>query len=360
MKRIVVVVSACVAAQLAVAAPAGADPLTAGWHATLTDPTPATGLSAVSCVSSRYCLALGSQGEVWDGASWVARPGLIDGFDVSCTSVSDCMIAGAESAPTGGDPRDGYITPMLAHWDGSTFTRLPLPTDPLAAGWASTVSCTASNACMAAAGPVVLRWDGADWVQTPTPTTAAGAVWVYDVACTKSTQCIAVGADPAGTAATMLWDGSTWTEAPAPPFAPLQVDCDGADWCMAVGSSAYYPTPVDGGGFGDINSAAVWNGSAWTSVTLADAPWEGSFYANVLSCGGRASCAVVSGDVREHWDGRAWSVTPGPAIQGAGPVALHAVDCPDATTCFGVGMQQPTVQVPGYSVLPYAERWSAS
>lgn len=353
MRRLAAVTTVVIATCTGVASPAGAGPLTSGWQVSVTEPVPETGLASVSCVSDRYCLApaTGSQGELWNGTAWTATPAAPTAVDVSCTAVRDCMVAGGSSVNPG-DPRDGWNTPMLAHWDGSTYTALPLPIDPSVQGYASTVSCPASNSCMAAAGSIVLRWDGATWTRVTTPATPAGDVWVHDVTCTSGRHCIAVGADPAGNAATMLWDGTTWSAVQAPPFVPLQVACDGTNWCMAVGSTAYYPYSVGGGDFGAMDSAAVWDGATWTPVDFPDATW--SYNPDVLSCGSRGSCAFVTGDQRENWDGRAWTVAAAPSVRGE--VLLYGVDCPDATTCFAVGR----VTLPDYSVWPYAERWNAS
>ena len=346
MRRIAVV-SMVILATVFGLNPAGAAPLSAGWHVTVTDPTTAP-LYAVSCVSERYCLGLGqnSRGEVWDGAVWTPTPGAPVAFDVSCTAERDCMVAGAAFA---GGGRDGWETPMIAHWDGNSYTTLPVPIDPSTMGWASSVSCPASDSCMAAAGSVVLSWDGTTWTQTPVPATPAGAIWVYDLACAEQHHCVAVGVDPAGNPAVAVSDGSVWAAAPAPAFAPLQVACVDAHWCMAIGSSTYH---VQGPGFGDTDSAATWDGSAWTPVAIPNAGWQNYF--NVLSCGTRDSCAIVVGNLREHWDGRAWTITPGPGV--AVDHGLYAVDCPDATTCLAVGYEQ----LPAITISSYAERWRAS
>jgi len=345
MRRFAVVALVSVATLFGLVVPAGAGQPSPGWHVTLADPTQQP-LFSVSCASDRYCLGLGinSSGEVWNGTLWTATQTAPLSYDVSCPAARDCMVAGVRLASPG-DPRDAYETPLVAHWDGRTYTTMAIPIDPLAPGRASSVSCPASNACMVAAGPILLRWDGLAWTQTAVPQTSAGAPWLYDVTCTQADQCVAVGVDPAGNPAAVAWNGTTWTSSPAPSFAPLQVACESSDWCMAVGSTTFY-----GGNFGNLDSAAVWNGSTWTPVAVADHGVTGS--TNVLSCAGPDSCAFVTESLREHWDGNTWTLSPAPRH---GPGSLTAVDCPNATTCLGVGYQP----FPGGTIRAYAERWTA-
>jgi len=132
-------------------------------------------LSAVSCVSTAFCEAVGSRpdssgatiialAEVWNGTTWqlqkTANPAQANnGFrmsltGVSCVSPSFCEAVGQSSSTSGGGAEE---------WNGTAWTLQAVPGGPLAG-----VSCTSVSFCMAAGvdGHVEV-WNGTSWSAQP-------------------------------------------------------------------------------------------------------------------------------------------------------------------------------------------------
>ena len=93
----------------------------------------------VDCVTQNYCWAVGSWThtdgrtlvEHWDGTAWkiVPSPNADWATDshltaVSCVSSTDCMAVGDASTLSSYD-LDAPIDPLFLHWDGSTWTVAP-------------------------------------------------------------------------------------------------------------------------------------------------------------------------------------------------------------------------------------------
>lgn len=143
-------------------------PLTESWNGTHWTAVPAPNkdssgsLNAVSCVSARFCAAVGTylSGEyvdnktlleVWNGSRWTAEPATTVNSEmngVSCTSPQACWAAGFywKGALSGPPVRN-----LAEFWNGRKWSRVPVPdaggargNDALAA-----VSCPSARACAA-------------------------------------------------------------------------------------------------------------------------------------------------------------------------------------------------------------------
>lgn len=156
-------------------------------------------MSAVSCVSSSWCMGTGSpatsQGAwVWNGANWSAA-GSTGGFAVDCTSSSNCWSVG-EAGPTN-------VVAAIFHWDGSTWTQQSLPS--LGTGVQSQllgVSCLTSDLCFATGGQgtfdgspgsdtgLILRWDGTAW---SVDTSLSLPDELGEISCVWQVECVSVG-----------------------------------------------------------------------------------------------------------------------------------------------------------------------
>ena len=189
-------------------------------------------LTGVSCTSSSFCMAVGSVpfpslpatlAEEWNGGSWSVVPSPSTGTNsgltgVSCTGPSQCTAVGE----SGGQP-------LVETWDGTTWT---VATTPSASGAALlTVSCPASNACMAVGtvtvGPQLEnvafaeQWNGVAWTIVPTGSLPGSTENVLDsVSCPSAVDCMAVGVDYlAMTKAQTLaeqWNGTSWSQVTSP------------------------------------------------------------------------------------------------------------------------------------------------
>jgi hypothetical protein len=167
-------------------------------------------LSAVTCLSTTACIAMGSTdtngvnaplAEAWTGTTWQVAPvpmptvtatwaGFTDGY---CSN-QGCVAVGNYYQSNSNDPH-----PFADHWVPGGWTARPLPLPVGAAsGTASAITCRSITLCTAlvsiATGSVILAWNGSTWSIDATPTsTGATGQWLSGVSCLSSTSCVAVG-----------------------------------------------------------------------------------------------------------------------------------------------------------------------
>jgi hypothetical protein len=221
----------------------------------------------VSCVSSSFCVAVGtitiagfSPGtldEFWDGSSWdtthpaVGLNGEQAQFNaVSCVSQSFCMVAG-QQGPTP-DP-----SPLVEQWNAGGWSLVSPATGPGTLGnWFSSVSCAGTSFCELVgrsqnpgSGPpsatFIETWNGQQLTVTPSPNAPSSTQdSLSGVACFSQTACSAVGQSGAGTSLSTLalsWNGSSWSMVSSPngpgsnPAALNAVSCLTNWTCVAVG-----------------------------------------------------------------------------------------------------------------------------
>jgi hypothetical protein len=215
-------------------------------------------LSAVSCPSSRVCMAVGSTdsgaralAERWKANKWVVQRlprlaafGLLKG--ISCSSPKACTAVGFT---------EGGARTLAERWNGSRWViqRTPKPT----AGFASQLvplnaaSCSA-KACTAVGNYDTGRstqktlaegWNGTRWKIQPTPNTASSETALNGVSC-RSGRCIAVGYHWITSRRVLAegWNGSRWlVQSIARPGEAIAselngVSCVSPTFCIAVGS----------------------------------------------------------------------------------------------------------------------------
>jgi hypothetical protein len=185
--------------------------------------------SGVSCASSVACTAVGSSSlamgetptqltpssfaERWNGRRWAIQdmPFVSHGSGltgVSCPSSRVCTAVG-DGSNAGGPPQ------LLAErWNGVRWT---IQRTPPAAGAVGIiiggVSCTSSDACTAVGrqlAPGALfadRWNGASWtIQSPPNPAGMSDNILMGVSCTSSSACMAVGSG----AYAEQWNGVSW------------------------------------------------------------------------------------------------------------------------------------------------------
>jgi hypothetical protein len=121
------------------------------------------------------------------------------------------------------------------------------------------------------------------------------------------------------------------------------VSCASPTMCMAVKDS----------------SVQRWNGSEWTSQTLAVPTGGKSVTAEAVSCSSVSACVVVGSYVNassepktlaETWNGSEWKVQTSPTPASFG--SLRSVSCPAASECTAVGATGATQS--------FAMRWNGS
>jgi hypothetical protein len=368
----------------------------------------ASQLVSDSCVSATFCMAVGAVGTDsgesplaarWDGTTWSSLPvplpaltppltvksvnqgdALLDA--VSCTSTDFCMAVGSD---------DGTDQTLTEVWDGTAWSAVSSPTpspttvspvlpvaptpagaivphgspdktDPLSA-----VSCTGPTFCVAVgetegqAGDQALveQWNGAGWSIVLSPTPAPPAPQVFEgVSCTSPAFCMAVGLTesvPSGDIAPLFeqWNGTSWSS----PLNPsgnaddsqlLGVSCWGNSFCMADGYAK--------GSSGAQDVIDQWDGTSWSADPVATpAAAEGGGLAG-LSCIGPSLCVATGVSLTQTgnggpegspqialWDGHTWGQASAPDPDpSTNESLLYSVSCVARQACMSVGFSADT------------------
>ena len=273
-------------------------------------PSPGTDLTAVSCASSSFCMALG---------------------------------AGGSSAET---------------WNGSAWSTVSAPDADSVAQSAGTLSCTSSTFCVSVGSDddsqtLAEEWNGTSWsvMATPNPDNPGDdqSATLKGVSCTSSTFCVAVGDGGSAqgnysyTYATLVesWNGSAWSIVSSEDPSSFEsgvaydnddpikdelngVSCTNSDYCVAVGDyntiedpggqDEYFPTYTlvesgGAGGFSVTSSPSPAGGSPYSSDTLSNLGCYGSTNCVATGYCGCDSFSTIP-PLDESWNGSAWSVIP--------------------------------------------------
>ncbi len=355
-------------------------------------------LSAVSCPSASYCVAVGGYTDTskdnegvlltWSGKAWTAAqaplpanalpdetsdPGnYVSG--VSCVSASYCVAVG--SYVTTDDTLEG----LLLTWSGGAWTATEAPLPPNAISQPSVslpaISCSSTTSCVAVGDyedtsgdfdGLLLTWSGGAWTATEAPLPANGRAdsSVIGVSCPSASSCVAVGNYHETTygeleGLLLSWSGGAWTatEAPLPPNAADDsspdytsqsatvsgVSCPSISYCTADGTYVDKSEGSDG-------VLLTWSGGAW-SASQAPLPangggYTGSPYYFGMSCPSTSYC-VATGTYDSNasaaegalltWSGGAWTAAEAPLPANATSTpGLSGVSCATASYCVAVG-----------------------
>jgi hypothetical protein len=193
------------------------------------------GLVSVSCVTARYCVAIGDANdhrrgsavgftEIWNGHGWTQAYASVPGGtgSLSCAAASYCLAVGTQFAA----PATGFGQLL----DGTHWAEQAMPWPRGTPTYLYGVSC-AGKACLAVGGagvpeaakgiviqPAALTWNGATWTQSPAQATASGTTGIlFGVTCVTAADCVAVG-NAGGHNGTRnlseFWNGTAWTVNP--------------------------------------------------------------------------------------------------------------------------------------------------
>jgi hypothetical protein len=335
-------------------------------------------LTGVSCTSGRSCIAVGGYTDAagarrtlaarWDGRRWSIQPtpqltaatGVLDA--ISCTSSTFCIAVGSDS--TGA---------LVERWTGRRWARQIVP--PEASGEVSRVSCGSPTRCLAVGTDTALSWNGRRWsAETPPKPSGAYAVTLQGVSCSTSAGCTVVGSyqtgpmtAPGGGATfgsggrtlTLAehWDGAHWSiqSTPNPTGAVRStlwgVACPSAHACTGVG------TDSDTTGHG-LTLIERWTGSRWA----IDA--RGTRIAGGLSdvaCPATTACVAVGsypkGTLVQRWNGKRWTTRRTRSAATVTSANLMSVTCTGPSACSAVGTY---VQYPGAVTRTLLERSSGA
>ncbi|HEY3907477.1 MAG TPA: hypothetical protein VGM14_26465 [Streptosporangiaceae bacterium] len=288
-------------------------------------------LQAVSCLPSRWCMAVGSSANnksvawVWEHGAWHQLndpPG--DGLvNVSCPTRTFCLAFNTDRL------FDAVV------WNGTTWRFMtPGPNSPK-----SDVSCPSSRFCAVIngvgahkSGPIPETWNGQAWKSwKDICNTQPSACGDFDISCSSATTCVTVDAQPSAA----VWNGKDWhiSDLPAKNSVtiPTAVSCTGT-FCLTIGdqttSKAYVATY-------DASS------QSWKNVSSsAHLPWPAPtcggacFLAGTLSCATSTRCLTSGLAGFFAWNGHQFRPAP-PKSAGRGS-KLSRVACVK-TFCLAVG-----------------------
>jgi hypothetical protein len=284
-------------------------------------------LSAVSCVSSSFCMAAGQGRDIgkWDGTRWTRSstgPAPVEAFEVrltgmSCASRNLCVALGG----------DLYDTPPLSQvWNGKKWQAKAFANPPGVdqVDVVRSVSCPRPGFCLAVGywfedfehgktGTLAEVWNGSRWRAVNSPS-GGQDISFNAVSCITSTDCMVIGSQQRSGSAVQLiadrWNGRRWQLMQLPGtfsdqlwtgfvLGPSDISCPTANSCMAVGSHGQPGAEVD--------VALSWNGHVWRSVKVA-----GPGGLSTVSCAAASQClAIGAPGIRtfaKAWNGRTWQV----------------------------------------------------
>ncbi len=162
---------------------------------------------------------------------------------------------------------------------------------------------------------------------TPRQRTASfgGQASLASVSCNGASWCMAVGSFTTTQlvkhSLAMIWNGTTWRTLKNPPGALMtSVSCSSRTFCMASGG----PT-----------GAERWNGTTWRTMP---APKGGVFG---VSCASHTLCMVIYKGLVRSWNGNTWHLwkpqTDFCTGSAPGPCGMASVSCGSKTNCVAVG-----------------------
>jgi hypothetical protein len=264
--------------------------------------------------------------------------------NVSADSPTDAWAAGTPN--TGG----GFA--LLLHWNGTSWSRVPLPAAAAGTSGVSALSPTDAWAVgdrpgHPAANTLVLHWNGTNWVRVPSPSPHPGqGSSLVSVSALTPDDALAVGDGPGNGPVSikdiaLSWNGTSWARVPIP--SPNNqsgmegVSADSPSDAWAVGNSFV--------GRGEQSFIVHWNGSKWAlvpspnpgkklthlsavSAVSSDDAWAVGYY----FVGTRQKTLIL------HWKGTSWAQVPSPSPgTGPGGSVLSGVSALSVTDAWAVG-----------------------
>jgi hypothetical protein len=283
-------------------------------------------LSAVSASSSRDAWAVGTQttgttpslAEHWDGRTWTRVPvpslrGQYSGLgSVTDISPSDAWATGRLYDPA-----------QILHWNGKAWSRVPIPS--IGAHGLNTISAASASDIWAAGSGASLHWNGRTWTRVPVP--VSGLHNLNSVKVLSSSNAWAVGSVTVGssfgdTSADLIlhWNGKTWTRVPSP-APPAAKYGDFLNGITAVSAGNIWAVGcTDGCQVQGAFSPQIehWNGKTWRQAAAPVTPYgiytlnsvTAASASNAWAVGGGGPGTALSGAIA-HWNGRTWKLSPG-------------------------------------------------
>lgn len=278
------------------------------------------------CVSYRTQEYDRSLIERWNGSAWSIVPSASN-EPANSQLRGVATIAGDDAWAVGMSFNSGQ--PLIEHWDGATWSLTPSPNAPN--GWLLSALAFSSNNVWAvgtdSSQPLAEQWDGNQWNIISTPgVSGGGSTNFWSLSASGPNDIWAVGETdhPDPNVFAEHWNGSAWT---------LSKPVNNFYFSLLYAVASVSPTDVWAVGYEARSKKQQqlrtliehWDGTKWSVIT---SPNEGpkSPYPlnNVLS----AVTAISADDVWaggywtsadsnfralfEHWNGKKWTIEPGP------------------------------------------------
>ncbi len=321
--------------------------------------------------------------EIWNGRRWKvaspeAPPGSIGSglSGVSCISARSCIAVGFYFYYL--PDKDTRNVAFSESWNGLAWKMTKMAQAAGSSAAPDSISCVSARRCLAVGElyspnrqtAFAERWNGTTWRMTRVSEPTRSVSDFSSVSCASAKNCIAVDAYNAHALA-QSWNGARWqilkVAAPATTGPSLSaVDCRTSAYCIATGG--HFPNPKDRAALVEL-----WNGKTWKSLKV---PVPGQGWGNLsgVSCASTKSCLAVgeyhfgvyidSGKAyAESWNGKQWRLarvpTP-PGAKGSGSGAtLVSVKCLASSDCIAVGDAGPAgTPGNGFSAIWNGHRWS--
>jgi hypothetical protein len=266
--------------------------------------------------------------EHWNGVTWtrVPTPNPAGGGYFTSVAVVAPDDAWAVGLAGPGPGVTGPTTPLIEHWNGSTWTMEQFPVPATGGQFQGVAAASASSVwAVGSTGPVgqgnshqtlIEHWNGTAWTQQPSPNPAGTYNLLYGVTATRTGNAWAVGHTyhyRTGTDQTLTlhWSQGHWTAVSSPnpagdsSLSAVAADSAGEVWAVGI-SRPDSCSPRCG------TEALHWTGRSWTTVS---SPNPSSAYLNaymgVAIIDGHDAWATGTTDeattIIAHWDGKTWS-----------------------------------------------------
>ncbi|WP_030172886.1 hypothetical protein [Spirillospora albida] len=207
---------------------------------------------------------------------------------ITLTALATALLAATPAAPAAADPPDGAWT--------STVPALTQPAALYGVTAPRTRTAWAVGSESDGTVPVVLRWDGSSWTRDPLPPGTAPALMGVSSNGPRNAWAVGQSSDPADTRS-LHWDGRSWKPVPYPLPTPLAVSVDSRGGAWSAGCQTEADCAV-----------LKYTGGAWTEQDIGLDPLP---LATVAARTPRDVWAGGSGDASDptalrRFDGRTW------------------------------------------------------
>lgn len=248
----------------------------------------------------------------------------------------------------------GPYNALAEHFDGTTWSAVPVPDNGTSDNQLNAVSADATNDVWAVGNHIYVplfqtqtlieHWDGSQWSIVPSPSiTTSETTDLLGVAAVSPTDVWAVGFyvvnENADAQVIEHWDGTAWSMVTGvTPPAATSTDLNGV---VALGPNDVWA--VGGQVVGGNGETLIehWDGTSWnvapdaTSGTFGDIAGAGP--SDLWAVGNYGNPQThLSQTLTEHWNGTNWTVVPSPSVANMSNY-LVGVTARDSTDVWAVG-----------------------